>query len=140
MILIENYKKVVFQNYASFEGRATRSEYWYFFLANIIIGFILGLIEGILGIADDSGQSVLANIYTLIILLPAIGVSIRRVHDSDKSGWFVLVPLYNLYLMIIKGTEGTNRFGEDSLGGTSAPPPSESQNSESQQNEEGPTV
>lgn len=109
--IIENYKKVVFKNYATFTGRALRSEYWYFVLASVIISIILEMVEGMFGIAPDSEESVLSGIYSLLVLVPSIAVGVRRIHDSDKSGWWILLPLYNLYLLIRKGTEGENRFG-----------------------------
>jgi uncharacterized membrane protein YhaH (DUF805 family) len=114
MTIIENYVHVI-KNYAVFEGRATRSEYWYFVLANVLISFILGFIEGFTGIFPDGKNSVLSDIYSLAVLLPSIAVTIRRMHDVDHKGWWMLVPLYNLYLSIIKGTDGPNRFGDDKL-------------------------
>ena len=77
----------VLKKYAVFSGRARRKEYWMFFLFNLIIAAVLGFIEGIVGIAPESGQSVLVAIYQLAILIPAIGVGVRRMHDTDHSGW-----------------------------------------------------
>ena len=113
--IIENYKHIVFNKYATFEGRAARPEFWYFVLANILISTILGFIEGILtaplglprGMRDDS---LLGNIYSLLVLVPSIAVGIRRMHDINRSGWWILFPLYNIYLAAQKGTEGANRF------------------------------
>ena len=107
--MIEWYKKVVFENYANFDGRARRKEYWMFFLVNIIIsfalGFILGLISPALGLA--------ANVYSLAVLIPSIAVAIRRMHDVGKSGWYILIPIYNLILACTEGDKGPNEYGPD---------------------------
>ncbi len=124
--IIENYKHIVFNKYAAFEGRAARPEFWYFVLANILISIILGFIEGILtaslglprGMRDDS---VLGNIYSLLVLVPSIAVGLRRMHDINRSGWWILLPLYNIYLAAQKGTEGSNRF--DAATASPAPVP-----------------
>lgn len=107
--MIEWYKKVVFENYANFNGRARRSEYWYFALVNVIIsivlGFVLGFISPTLGLA--------ANLYSLAVLIPSIAVAIRRMHDVGKSGWYILIPIYNLILACTEGEKGTNEYGPD---------------------------
>lgn len=87
-MIIENYKNVL-SKYAQFEGKATRSEYWYFFLANLIIGIILSIISGIIG--DSNG--ILGSIYSLIVFLPSLAVAVRRLHDTGRSGWWMLIIL-----------------------------------------------
>ena len=86
-----------------------------FFLFNLIAAFCLGLIEGLLGIATDTDQSVLNGIYSLAVFIPSIAAGVRRMHDVDRSGWWIIVPIVNLVFAVTKGTEGENRFG---------PPPS----------------
>lgn len=108
-----NWYLQVLKKYAVFSGRARRKEYWMFFLFNLIITFVLGFIEGIVGIALESDQSVLAGIYQLAILIPSIAVGIRRMHDTDRSGWWLLVPIVNLIFAVGDGTQGDNRFGSD---------------------------
>ena len=103
----------VLKKYAVFSGRARRKEYWMFFLFNILVGFALGLVEGILGVAPESKESVLAGIYTLAILIPAIAVGVRRMHDTDHSGWWLLFPVVNLVFAVSEGQKGDNRFGPD---------------------------
>ncbi len=103
----------VLKKYAVFSGRARRKEYWMFVLFNFIIGFILGVIEGITGINPGSNAGILGSIYTLAILIPSIAVAVRRMHDVGKSGWFVLIPIYSLILTVIEGDKGNNRFGPD---------------------------
>ena len=108
-----NYYTEPLKKYAVFSGRASRAEYWYFSLFNFVIAFVLGLIEGGLGVALESDDSVLANIYSLAVLIPSLAVGVRRMHDIDKSGWYILIPLYNLVLALYDGTEGDNKYGSD---------------------------
>jgi uncharacterized membrane protein YhaH (DUF805 family) len=100
----------VLKKYAEFNGRATRSEYWYFFLMSVIISIVLTVV----GIAIKFPM--LNNIYSIAVLIPSIAVGVRRMHDVDKSGWFILIPFYNLYLACIEGTPGTNQYGPDASG------------------------
>ena len=95
-----------FQNYANFKGRASRAEYWWWALFTVILSILLSSINSSLG---DLGS--------LVTLLPSIAVAIRRVHDVDRAGWFILVPIYNLVLVLRRGDLGENRFGPP-------PPPS----------------
>lgn len=104
------YLKVV-KNYLGFTGRARRKEFWMFFLINICVIVVLSIIDRIIGI------QLLSGLYGLAILLPAIAVGIRRLHDIGKSGWFMLlalVPLANLYLIYlftIDSVPGSNEYG-----------------------------
>ena len=107
----------VLKKYAVFSGRARRKEYWMFFLFNLIIAFGLGIIEGVLGIAAESDQSILTTIYQLAILIPSIAVGVRRMHDTDHSGWWLLLPIVNLVFACTEGTRGDNRFGADPKAG-----------------------
>jgi uncharacterized membrane protein YhaH (DUF805 family) len=97
----------VLQNYASFSGRARRSEYWYFFLFNVLIGIGLGIFGVMLG------TEMLSNIYSLAVLIPGIAVAVRRMHDVGKSGWYALIPIYNLVLACTEGDSGDNEYGAD---------------------------
>ncbi len=105
--MFDYYKKVVFENYANFEGRARRAEYWYFVLFNIIISFALGFIGGMINF------EFLSTIYSLAVLVPSIAVAIRRMHDVGKSGWFCLIPIYNIVLAVTEGEKGANQYGPD---------------------------
>lgn len=111
--MIEWYKKVVFENYANFEGRARRKEYWMFFLANIIISFVLGFVLGLVFALISPSLAPLVNIYSLAVLVPSIAVAIRRMHDIGKSGWYILIPIYNIILLATEGDKGTNEYGPD---------------------------
>lgn len=108
-----NWYLEVLKKYAVFSGRARRKEYWMFFLYNLIIAFALGFIEGIADINPKSDDSILASIYQLAIFIPSIAVGVRRMHDVGKSGWFLLIPIYNLILACTEGTQGDNEYGAD---------------------------
>ncbi|MBS7256114.1 DUF805 domain-containing protein [Flavobacterium branchiicola] len=124
--MIEWYKKVVFENYANFKGRARRSEYWYFTLANgiisiavIIAGLIIGGILGDVATGGIIGYGILV-LYSFATLIPGLAVVVRRLHDIDKSGWYFLVSLipfaggiWLLILLCTEGTYGSNQYGSD---------------------------
>ena len=88
------------QNYAVFQGRASRSEFWYFFIFFLVGINLLNLIADALG-----------SIFNLAMLLPLLGAAVRRIHDRNKAGWYVLIPLFNIYLLATPGDSGNNRFG-----------------------------
>ena len=102
-----NYYFKVLQNYATFNGRARRKEYWMFVLFNMIVAFLFGFVCGLIGIPE------LANLYSLAVLLPSIAVGVRRMHDVGKSGWFLLIPIYNFILAVTEGEKGENQYGAD---------------------------
>jgi uncharacterized membrane protein YhaH (DUF805 family) len=115
------YKKVVFDNYANFSGRARRSEYWYFFLFNIIFscGFIM--LDMAIGTGNpELGYGMFYAIYCLIMFIPGLAVTVRRLHDVGKSGWFyfiVLIPIIGvIWLLVLLFTDsqsGTNKWGNN---------------------------
>lgn len=109
---LEWYLKVL-TNYVGFQGRARRKEYWMFVLFNIIISIALGIIEGIIGTGGF-----LAGIYSLAILLPSLAVAFRRLHDTGKSAWWLLISLIPLIGSIIllvffcqEGDSNDNQYG-----------------------------
>ena len=97
----------VLKNYAEFNGRARRSEYWYFMLFNTIISIVISVIE------LSAKTQVLGIVYNLAIIVPSIAVAVRRMHDVGKSGWFCLIPIYNLILACTDGDHGPNEYGND---------------------------
>lgn len=115
---MNDYIKVL-QNYAGFSGRAGRKEYWMFALFNVIIVFGLSLVFGVLAnLTKIDALQGLVILYYLAVLCPAIAVGIRRLHDQDKSGWWILTgwipfvgPIVVIVLMCLEGTPGDNRFG-----------------------------
>ncbi|MFA9188481.1 DUF805 domain-containing protein [Flavobacterium sp. FBOR7N2.3] len=106
--MFEWYKKVVFENYANFNGRARRSEFWYFALVNTIINIIFNLI-----MLEFPYFSFVQLAYSLAMFIPSLAVGVRRMHDVGKSGWYYIIPIYNLILACTDGDYGTNEYGED---------------------------
>ena len=88
-----NWYIQVLKNYAVFSGRARRREYWMFFLFNLIIAIILGIIEGVIFFDPESSRSILGTLYGLAILIPSLAVGVRRLHDTGRSGWWMLIGL-----------------------------------------------
>lgn len=107
----------VWKKYAVFDGRARRKEYWMFFLFNLLASWILVFLDNALGLADSAGNGPLDGLYSLAVLLPSIAVGIRRMHDTDHSGWWILVPFVNFVFAVTEGTSGPNRFGPDPKAG-----------------------
>jgi uncharacterized membrane protein YhaH (DUF805 family) len=104
MNIQESVTKVI-KNYANFDGRARRSEFWWFFL--VYIGSYLLLLFTI---------PILGVIVYLGLFIPYLAVLIRRMHDVGKSGWFMLIPIYNIILACTEGEKGTNEYGPDPKG------------------------
>lgn len=96
------YYIICLRDYGEVNRRARRGEYWYFILIGSIIGGGLDYINGWIG-----------NIYSLATLIPFIAVSVRRMHDVDKKGWYAWIPFFGLYLACKEGTKGINQYGED---------------------------
>ena len=152
-----NYYLDVLKKYAVFSGRARRKEYWLFVLFNAIFAILLTVVDVMVGTYDPETQSgVISSIYSLAVFLPSLAVTVRRLHDTDRSGWWVMLPtgtligggillaitmvgnhdaeqisttasamlilfglavlgsLITLFVfMVLDGTPGPNRFGED---------------------------
>jgi uncharacterized membrane protein YhaH (DUF805 family) len=108
----------VIKNYAGFSGRAGRKEYWMFQLMYLLIVVGISIVGAILPEAIGQMLGILVLVVVLGLLIPTLAVSVRRLHDSDRSGWWLLISLiplaglYILYLLIIEGTPGANRFGQ----------------------------
>jgi uncharacterized membrane protein YhaH (DUF805 family) len=107
-----------FSNYVNFSDRACRSEYWFWFLF-VIIGNIVTL-----GIDYAIGIQIISSLFSLAVLIPGIAIAVRRLHDLDRSGWWILlwfIPIVGWIILLIwfctKGTDGPNRFGPDPLSG-----------------------
>jgi uncharacterized membrane protein YhaH (DUF805 family) len=105
--------KHCFSNYVNFTGRALRSEYWFWILGIVIISVVLSIIDNAV-----IGTPVLGSLFSLATLLPGIAVGVRRLHDTDRSGWWLLlafIPLIGAIILIVwfatEGIAGPNRFG-----------------------------
>jgi uncharacterized membrane protein YhaH (DUF805 family) len=116
-----NWYLDVLKKYATFSGRARRKEYWYFFLFSTIISIVLVGIDGLTGTyTEKSGFGLLSGIYTLAVLIPSMAVWVRRLHDTNRSGWWtliILIPLIGVIVILVftvqEGKPGENRFGPD---------------------------
>lgn len=111
---MEWYLKCIKQHYFDFNGRARRKEYWMFTLVNVVISIALSVILGLI----SENLALLANLYSLAVLLPALGVTARRLHDIGKSGWWMLIALvpilgglYLLFLLVQDSVPETNAYG-----------------------------
>ena len=115
-----NWYLEVLKKYAVFNGRARRKEYWLFFLFNIIISIVLGVIDGITGTSSvPGGIGMLGGLYLLALLIPALAVAVRRLHDTGRSGWWLLigfVPIIGAIVIIVflvqDGAPGENQYGK----------------------------
>jgi uncharacterized membrane protein YhaH (DUF805 family) len=114
-----NWYLGVLQKYAEFAGRARRKEYWNFVLFNFLITIGLGIVDAILGTGSaGKGVGILGAIYGLGVLIPSLAVSVRRLHDIGRSGWWLLiglVPLVGLIVLLVfavqDSQEGSNAYG-----------------------------
>jgi len=102
------------KKYAEFGGRARRTELWMFVLFNLIIGVVLALVDAMLG------SRVLNGVYSLAVLIPSLAVGSRRLHDTGRSAWWLLIaliPIVGLIVLIVfyvqEGTKGANAYGPD---------------------------
>lgn len=114
-----NWYLMTIKQYVDFSGRARRKQYWIFTLINIILSLLLSSLDGLIGLFNvDAGMGLISGLYSLAILLPAIGVTVRRLHDTGRTGWWLLIGLIPLigalvllYFLVSNGEEQTNRFG-----------------------------
>ena len=89
-----------FRNYFNINGRASRAEYWWWALFTVVLGLL-----------GSSIHSSIGNVVQLVILLPSINFAVRRMHDVDRDGILIFVPIYNLVLVLRRGDLGENRYG-----------------------------
>jgi uncharacterized membrane protein YhaH (DUF805 family) len=111
---------ICFRKFADFDGRARRPEFWWFYLFYYLVNIGLSIID--LTIAASGGPRILALLAWLASWLPWLAVGARRLHDTDRSGWFqllLLIPLVGFIILVVlwcqRGTDGPNRFGSDDL-------------------------
>jgi uncharacterized membrane protein YhaH (DUF805 family) len=110
-----------FRNYVGFSGRASRSEFWYWILFTVLVSIVTSIID--LEVLSSSSISPFSSIWSLVTFLPSLAMGVRRLHDTDRSGWWWLlsfIPLIGIIVLIVfwcsEGTRGPNRFGLDPLG------------------------
>ncbi len=107
-----NWYLEVLKKYAVFSGRARRKEYWMFFLFNIIVSIAIGFVSGLLGgLLHISALGIVPIIYSLYIFIPSISVAVRRMHDLGRSGWWVIVPIANIIFLFLDSQPGENEYG-----------------------------
>ena len=119
----------VLKKYAVFQGRARRKEYWFFVLFNIIVTVVLSLIDAMMGMYNSEvGIGLLSGVYSLAILIPSIAVTVRRLHDTGRSGWWILIALVPLVgaiillvFMVLDSQPGDNEYGPSPKAGEGAP-------------------
>jgi uncharacterized membrane protein YhaH (DUF805 family) len=117
--MIEYFKKCVTTHYANFDGRARRSEFWFFYLAFILLFLLIGTISSILGFISVIFKYI--GFFLIIVVLlgsivPTLAVLVRRMHDVGKSGWFALIPFYRLILLFTDSQHGENEYGPNPKG------------------------
>ncbi len=117
------------KKYADYSGRAPRAEYWWFALLAGVVSLVAILLDRllgtdkVLGVADVLGNGIIYLVVSLALLIPALAVSVRRLHDTDRSGWWMLlaiIPVVGLVVVVfflLKGTNDSNRFGPDPYAG-----------------------
>lgn len=109
----------VLKKYAVFGGRAGRPEYWYFVLFNLAVSLVLGFLDGFLGTFSNSARiGLLGGLYSLAVLCPTIGLGMRRLHDINRSGWWLLIgfiPIVGWIVLIVWAATGSdpgqNQYG-----------------------------
>ena len=122
-----NWYLEVLKKYAVFSGRARRKEYWFFVLFNIIIALALTFIDFSTGLYDvESEVGLLSGLYSLAVLVPSIAVTIRRLHDTDRTGWWFLiafVPIIGVIVLLVftvfDSMPGDNQYGPNPKDATS---------------------
>lgn len=121
--------KACFSKYFRMSGRARRAEYWWFYLFVVIVSIILGLVDGLMAYSSTTSAlgafaevGIFGTIWSLATLIPSFTATVRRLHDTDRSGWWQLlwlIPIIGWIILIVwlatRGTEGPNRFGADPL-------------------------
>ena len=124
------------RRYAEFSGRSRRKEYWMFFLLNLLIGLVVwGLLLAtfVAGMSEEAMTVVMTPVFilyglvALAFIIPGLAVTVRRLHDTDRSGWNILlglIPIVGVILLLVfyctEGTPGPNRFGPDPKAGETA--------------------
>jgi len=114
----------VLKKYAIFQGRARRKEYWFFVLFNVIISIGLTIVDVMIGTFNaETGIAYLSTLYSLAVLIPSIAVSVRRLHDTDRTGWWLfiaLIPLIGLIVLLVfmflDSQPGDNKYGANPKG------------------------
>lgn len=116
-----NWYLGVFKKYTDFSGRAHRPEYWYFVLFNILVNIACNIVDNVIGTFNpEIGLGLVGGLYMLFVLMPGLAVTVRRLHDTGRSGWWILVGfipivgfLVLIAFMIFRGEAGANQYGPE---------------------------
>ncbi|QGQ27077.1 DUF805 domain-containing protein [Gimesia benthica] len=113
-----NWYLTVLKKYAEFSGRARRKEYWMFALMNFLISILISIVGAVIGDTDGLIAVSLSGVYALFIFIPSLAVTVRRLHDTNKSGWWILISLVPLIgglvlliFMVIDSDPNENAYG-----------------------------
>jgi uncharacterized membrane protein YhaH (DUF805 family) len=115
-----------FTQYVTFGGRASRSEFWYWFLFSLLGGLVTEMLDSAFFGTSIPSASPLNGIFNLILFLPSLAIEVRRLHDINRTGWWLLIAFTILGIFLLwywackKGTDAPNRFGPDPLSGAGA--------------------
>ena len=106
------------KNYINFQGRARRKAYWMFVLFNIIAAVLAGALDGVLGLGGESGYGPISGLYSLAVFLPGLALAVRRLHDTGRTGWWMLIGLIPvigwivlLVFFVQDSQPGSNQYG-----------------------------
>lgn len=113
---MEYFIAVIKNNYADFKGRARRKEFWMFSLVTagmIITACILAFLLAFISDTLSYIMFFITGLFILLMIIPAVAICVRRVHDTGKSGWYMLIPVYNIILYITEGERRDNKYGTD---------------------------
>ena len=120
-----NWYLEVLKKYAVFTGRARRQEFWMYVLFYLLIAIVLGILDSVLGTRSTNGAGLLGGLYALALFVPTLAVSVRRLHDTNRSGWFILIgliPIVGWIILIIfycmDSQPGDNQYGPYPKAGT----------------------
>lgn len=121
-----NWVKLAVRRYADFSGRSRRKEYWYFTLYYVVVYVSLLALDGATGLIDDRGRTgVFSAVFSVLTVVPALAVTVRRLHDTGRRGWWMLLslvpiggPVAMLIFLCRKSQPGVNAFGDEPLLGT----------------------
>jgi uncharacterized membrane protein YhaH (DUF805 family) len=116
-----HYYTDAFKKYAQFSGRSTRTEYWMFVLCNLIVSIVIGILAPL--IFSEAIANIIGYVYLLAVIIPSLAILARRLHDIDRSGWWILlgiIPLIGAVVLIIfailDSTPGANSYGPNPKG------------------------
>ena len=113
-----NWYLDAWKNYINFQGRARRTAYWMFVLFNVIAAVLAGVLDGVLGLGGESGYGPISGLYSLAVFLPGLALAVRRLHDTGRTGWWMLIGLIPvigwivlLVFFVTDSQPGSNQYG-----------------------------